>query len=144
MKMTSEQKDAIDKARTAAINLKKQADKARALGLTVLEQWLRDASVGCMAGADFQTRAMGDNLATQTQRVVMDGQPKTAGEFPGHVENKIISTTQPGPGGLRCEKCGHTIAECSCDVTPDDITKAKAEADALADAIKRRGGPLGD
>lgn len=122
--MTPEQKDAIDKARTAAINLKKQADKARALGLTVLEQWLRDASVGCMAGADFQTRAMGDNLATQTQRVVMDNKPKS--------------------GGLRCEKCGHTIAECSCDVTPDDITKAKAEADVLADAIKRRGGPLGD
>ncbi len=73
--MNKDQQEAISKARAAALALKSQADKARSLGLTVLEQWLRDASVGCQAGADFQVRAMGDNLSTQTERVVVDSKP---------------------------------------------------------------------
>jgi hypothetical protein len=70
--LNKDQQDAIAKARAAALALKSQADKARTMGLTVLEQWLREASVGCQAGADFQVRAMGDNLSTQTARVVVD------------------------------------------------------------------------
>ena len=73
--MNKDQQEAISKARAAALALKSQADRARSLGLPVLEQWLRDASVGCQAGADFQVRAMGDNLQNQTERVVVDNKP---------------------------------------------------------------------
>lgn len=117
--MNKDQQEAIDKARTAAINLKKQADKAHSLGLTVLEQWLRDASVGCMAGADFQTRAMGDNLATQTERVVMDGKPGTASACPGF----LATTDNP----VICQHCGSHRGN-----------HPGAQADVIAETILRR------
>lgn len=75
MMITSEQQELLDKAHKAALALKAQADKARALGLTVLEQWLREASVGCQAGVDFQKRVLGPNLSNQTERVVVDKEP---------------------------------------------------------------------
>jgi len=71
-----EQQNAIDKAREGAQKLKTFADKARSLGLTVLESYLRDASISCQAGADFQARAFKDNLLSQTGKVVIDREPR--------------------------------------------------------------------
>lgn len=104
--MTKDQQEAIDKACKAALSLKSQADKARSLGLSVLEQWLREASVGCQAGADFQVRAVGDNLSTQTARVVVDRE----------------------------------AAKKADDVTRSPMIEGgEKQADAIADAMKRRG-----
>jgi len=74
--MTPEQQNAIDKAREGAQKLKTFADKARALGLPVLESFLREASISCQAGADFQARAFKDNLLSQTGKVVIDREPR--------------------------------------------------------------------
>lgn len=125
--MTPDQTAALDKARQSALALKSQADKARSLGLTVLEQWLRDASVGCQAGADFQARAMSDNLLTQTEKVVVNGKPKhqhtancaTDPTCPGHKQTDALAAAMIRRAdtdglGLRCPKCGHSIAECRC------------------------------
>lgn len=73
--MTPDQKDTLAKASESAVRLMRFARKAEAQGLPVLAQWLKDASVGCQAGVDFQVRALGDNLATQTEKTVVDSEP---------------------------------------------------------------------
>ena len=89
--MTADQKATLDKVSQAAIGLMKAAREAEARGLPILAQWLKEASVGCQAGVDFQKRALGDNLTTQTERKVIDSKPNPPERKPPEV----------------CEKCGH-------------------------------------
>ncbi len=55
--LTPPQLQQLQVARDRAIRLKHSADTARTLGLPVLETFLREASVACQAGADFQEAA---------------------------------------------------------------------------------------
>ena len=128
MNMNKDQQEAISKARAAAIALKSQADKARSLGLPVLEQWLRDASVGCQAGADFQVRAMGDNLQNQTERVVVDRLPATCEKCGHGLHGPVCSYAGPDDQKLPSGR------SCDCDWNPHN-----AQANATADTLKRRG-----
>jgi len=126
--MTPEQTEALNKARQAALNLKKQADKAHSLGLTVLEQWLRDASVGCQAGADFQVRAHADNLATQTAPKVIDNKPNPPEGFFGFHDFQSNG---------RWDVC--LVEGCGKGKAHPIHNNGQTQADVTADAIKRRG-----
>jgi len=55
--LTPDQKAQLQRARDRAITLKHSSDHARVTGLQVLEPFLREASVACQAGADFQEAA---------------------------------------------------------------------------------------
>jgi malonyl CoA-acyl carrier protein transacylase len=72
IELTPDQIEAIQKATASAQRLKAQADKARDLGLPVLETFLRDASVSCQAGADFQLRAFRDAALQHEDKTVID------------------------------------------------------------------------
>jgi len=143
--ITTDQKETLDKATESAVRLMRFARKAEAQGLPILAQWLKDASVGCQAGVDFQKRALGDNLSTQTEQKVIDSKPNVPNPFPEF-----------------CARCGHGLhgpicsyassvklpsgRSCDCDYNPhNDATRSpmieggEKQADAIADAIQRRG-----
>lgn len=113
--LTPDQADALAKARESALRLKRFADKARSLGLPVMESYLREASVNCQMAADFQEA---------------QGLPG----FLPHAEAKTHDwVKQCRALGWKCDTCGMDDANCSCP------GNAEANARAIADTMKRRG-----
>ncbi len=140
--MTPDQTDLLDKARESAVRLMRAARKA---GLTVLAQWLKDASVGCQAGVDFQVRALGDNFTTQTERKVIDSKPNT---FAKVAETADALADQLGmdvnkPAAFVDEGIHKEADAMKNEVDPRPLEERLKEADAVADAIIRKG-LLGD
>ncbi len=131
--MTDAQTTALEKASASALRLKHQADTARGLGLPILESYLREASVACQAGCDFQEAAFRKDLKAEAQA-------ENLGFLP-HEEAKREF--------LECNVChvhfytkealhGHTCP--ANDVTRSPMIEGgERQADAIADAMKRKG-----